>query len=69
MANSTASAEMKLQLALETCHEFDKPNFSAYPRVPSSKSPDVRKTLLWRVSCLGAVTCGRNFLTVRSYLR
>jgi hypothetical protein len=29
MANSTANAEMQMELALEACYEFSNPNFSA----------------------------------------
>lgn len=29
MVNSTADAEMQMELALEACHEFSNPNFSA----------------------------------------
>ena len=29
MANSAANAEMQMELALEACHEFSNPNFSA----------------------------------------
>jgi len=32
MANSTANAEMQMELALEACHEFINPNFSAIAR-------------------------------------
>jgi hypothetical protein len=32
MANSTANAEMQMQLALEACREVDDPNFSAIAR-------------------------------------
>jgi hypothetical protein len=32
MANSTANAEMQMELALEACHEFSNPNFSAIAR-------------------------------------
>jgi len=32
MAKSTANAEMQMQLALEACHEFSNPNFSAIAR-------------------------------------
>jgi len=32
MANSTANAEMQIELALEAFHEFKNPNFSAIAR-------------------------------------
>ena len=44
MANSTANAEMQMELALEVCHEFSNPNFSAIAR----ELPPVNRQILKR---------------------